>query len=173
MISAATDRSYNKFHPFCCYITNEMIGTQLNVHQSIWVVYTDPLLRQRSTGELCPRLLNSSANLKLTLTLALSMTHTRIIVLNGVFKSIQPWSGTLILTSNVVLQSGTIICVIDLFVCHLGFRAAVLPQLLDYRVQRVVLLLTHTLCKVCSYWGVCQECRRYMLTLDNPFSDLS
>jgi|SaaInl74LU_5_DNA_1037368.scaffolds.fasta_scaffold22177_1 hypothetical protein len=52
--------------------------------------------------------------LNLTLTVRASMTLTRIIALNGVFKSIQPCPGTLILTDNVCLRSGTMLCVIDL-----------------------------------------------------------
>eukprot|EP00985_Skeletonema_marinoi_P017381 scaffold9500_cov195-Skeletonema_marinoi.AAC.1 len=47
----------------------------------------------------------------------------------------------------MAIYDGSLEAVDCLFVCHLSFRATVLPQLLDYRVQRVVLLLTHTLCK--------------------------
>ena len=108
------DRSYNKFDPFCCYITNEMIGTQLKARQSIWVVYNDRLLRQRFIGELYPRLLNSSANPKLDPNPARSMTLTWIIALNWVFKSIQTCPGTLIIAANVFSRSGTMLCVIDL-----------------------------------------------------------
>ena len=55
-----------------------------------------------------------------------------------------------------------------MYVLHLSFRATVLPQLIDYRVQRVVLLDPYPITGYVPT-GEFVKSVGHMLTLDNPF----